>query len=345
MKSDAAFGEILLRLSPPGRERLLQSPRLAASFGGAEANVAVSLVRFGHPVRFISLVPDNPLGESAVAELKKHGLETAFVSRGGRRLGIYFAEAGSDQRPSRVTYDRTHSALAEARTGEFEWDRLLAGVDAFHLTGVTPALSATAAEICRDALRAARSKGLSVSLDLNFRSKLWDYGRPAPEVMPGLVELADLVLANEEDIQKSLGLGETGLADSGADGAPDFRRYRDLAAELRARFPNVSRVAITLRRSLSAEHNLWSAVLAADRSFIVSKTYELRNIVDRIGSGDAFAAGLLHGLESLPTEEAALEFAVAASCLKHSIPGDFNLVSEEEVLRLAGGESRGRIVR
>jgi 2-dehydro-3-deoxygluconokinase len=345
MKSYAALGEILLRLSPPGRERLLQSPRLAASFGGAEANVAVSLARFGHPVRFISLVPDNPLGESAVAELRKHGLDTAFVKRGGRRLGIYFAEAGSDQRPSRVTYDRSHSALAEARTGEFDWDRVLTGVDAFHLTGITPALSTTAAELCGEALRAARSRGLSVSLDLNFRAKLWGYGRTAPEVMPGLVEQADLVLANEEDIQKSLGLGEPGSADSGADRASDLRWYQDLATELRARFPNVSRVAITLRRSVSAEHNLWSAVLATERSFIVSKTYELTNIVDRIGSGDAFAAGLLHGLEAWPTEEAALEFAVAASCLKHSIPGDFNLVSEEEVLRLAEGGSGGRIER
>ena len=345
MKTYAAFGEIMLRLSPPGRERLFQSSRLESGFGGAESNVCVSLARFGHPVRFISLVPANPLGESAAAALCAQGVDTRFIGRQGRRLGIYFAEPGSNQRPSRVVYDRQGSAVADGAPGDIDWARAFSGVDAFHITGITPALSASAADLTLEAVRTAKSLKLSVSIDLNYRSKLWGYGRKAPEVMGELAQYADLILANEEDIEKALGLNASG-GSTRNEGAPlDLRRYEALAALVMSRFPNVTRVAITLRESLSADHNCWSAALGTSDRFLVSRKYDIPNIVDRIGSGDAFAAGLLHGLDVLGSDQEALEFAAAASCLKHSIPGDFNLVSEKEVFDLLGGDASGRIQR
>ncbi len=345
MKSFAAFGEIMLRLSPPERERLFQTSRLSAGFGGAEANACVSLARFGHPVRFISLIPSNPVGDAAMAALAAHGVDTRFVARKGRRLGIYFAEAGSNQRPSRVIYDRQGSAVAEASPGDIDWTRALSGVEGFHITGISPALSASAAALALEAVRLARNMKLFVSVDLNYRSKLWSYGKPAPEVMCELVQFADLITANEEDIERALGLNvEEGL-EPGGRGPLDLRKYERLAAEVMTRFPNVTRVAITLRESLSADHNRWSAALATGDKFFISKKYDIPNIVDRIGSGDAFAAGLLHGLDVFDSEERALEFAAAASCLKHTVPGDFNLVSEKEVLDLLGGDASGRIQR
>ncbi len=345
MKTYAAFGEIMLRLSPPGRERLFQSPRLEGGFGGAEANVCVSLARFGHPVRFISLVPANPVGEAAAAALAARGVDTRFIGRKGRRLGIYFAEAGSNQRPSRVVYDRQGSAIAEGAPGDIDWAAVFSGVDAFHITGITPALSASAADLALEAVRTAKSLKVSVSIDLNYRSKLWGYGRKAPDVMGELVKFADLVVANEEDIEEALGLNVGGEA-ARDDGAPlDLRKYEKLAALVMSRFANVTRVAITLRESLSADHNCWSAALGTSDRFLVSRRYNIPNVVDRIGSGDAFAAGLLHGLDVLGSDQEALEFAAAASCLKHSVPGDFNLVSEKEVFDLLGGDASGRIQR
>jgi 2-dehydro-3-deoxygluconokinase len=344
MKTYAAFGEIMLRLSPPGHERLFQSPRLEARFGGAEANVAVSLARFGHPVRFVSFVPPHPIGDAAVSSLAAQGVETSFVGRRGERLGVYYAETGSNQRPSRVVYDRQGSSLAEASPGDVDWGQALSGVDGLHLTGITPALSASAAGLALEAARTARSLDLSVSLDLNFRSKLWAYGKPAPEVMTELVKFADLVLANEEDIQKALGLGVEAAPEPGT-GPLDLKDYERLAARVMSRFSNVTRVAITMRESLSADHNRWSAALGTGDGFLVSRRYDIPDVVDRIGTGDAFAAGLLHGLEAFDSDQAALEFAAAASCLKHSIPGDFNLVGEKEVLDLIGGDASGRIQR
>lgn len=342
MKTFAAFGEIMLRLTPAGRERLFQSPVLGATFGGAEANVAVSLARFGHPARFVSVVPANPVGEAALVELKKHGVNTDFVKRQGKRLGIYYAEPGATQRPSLVVYDREHSALAEAKSGDLDWDRIMDGVDWFHTTGITPAISASAADLVLEAVRAAKARGLTVSLDLNFRAKLWRYGKSAPEVMGELLKFADLAMANEEDIQRSLGL----KADAEAAGRTlDIGLYEKLAAQVMSRFPNVSRVAITLRESLGADHNRWSAVLGTRQGFHVSEKYDILPVVDRIGSGDAFAAGLLHGLDVLGSDKEALELATAASCLKHSIPGDFNLVDEAEVKALLGGDASGRIRR
>jgi 2-dehydro-3-deoxygluconokinase len=342
MKTFAVFGEIMLRLSPSGRERLFQSSVLDARFGGAEANVAVSLARFGHGARFLSVVPANPIGDAALSELGKHGVNTDFVVRQGKRLGIYFAEPGAAQRPSIVVYDREHSALAEAKVGDLDWNRVMDGVDGFHITGITPAISASAADLAMEAVRAAKARGLSVSLDLNFRAKLWRYGRSAPEVMGELMTFADLAVANEDDIQKSLGFKADAEA---AEGALDVGLYERLAARVMSRFPNVSCVAVTLRESLGADHNRWSAVLGTRQGFFVSKKYDILPVVDRIGSGDAFAAGLLHGLDVLGSDKEALEFAAAASCLKHSIPGDFNLVREAEVKSLLGGDSLGRIQR
>ncbi len=342
MKKVATFGEIMLRLSPPGMERLFQSSVLSARFGGGEANVAVSLAFFGHEVRYISVIPANDIGEAAVQELKKYGVKTDFIVRQGKRLGIYFAETGANQRPSKVIYDRDRSAIAEAKLGDIDWDKSLAGVDWLHTTGITPAISASAAELTKQALEKAKEKGITISIDFNYRGKLWKYGKSAPEVMPELVRLADVGIGNEEDCQKSLGI----KADIDvASGKLDLGAYEKLTAEVMAAFPNLSRVAITLRESHSADYNTWSACLRNKQGFLIARKYEITDIVDRVGGGDAFAAGLIHGLDVFADDSAALEFAVAASCLKHSIPGDFNLVTEKEVLALVRGEQSGRIQR
>ncbi len=336
------FGEIMLRLSPPGREFLFQSPRLEASFGGGEANVAVSLALLGHDVRYVSAIPKNDVGEAALRELRKWGVGTQFVRRRGRRLGIYFAETGANQRASKVVYDRDASGMAEAKPGDFDWPGILAGSAWFHVTGITPALSATAADLTLESVRAARAANVRVSVDLNYRAKLWKYGKSAPEVMPEVVKCADLVIGNEEDCQKALGIGTTAGVAAGKLAAKDYER---LTAEVMNAFPNLSRAAVTLRESHGASHNGWSAVMRTRAGFLAGPSYDIRDIVDRIGSGDAFAAGLIHGLATLPTDGEALAFAVAASCLKHSIPGDFNLATEKDILALMAGDASGRVRR
>jgi 2-dehydro-3-deoxygluconokinase len=342
VKRIAAFGELLLRLSPPGREKLFQSSSFTARFGGAEANVAVSLALFGHASRYISVIPDNDIGDAAVAELRKYGVETESIVRRGKRLGLYFAEPGANQRPSRVLYDREHSALAESRPGDIDWDRALEGVDWLHTTGVTPAISQSAAELTLEAVRKAKEKGVGVSLDFNFRGKLWKYGKTAPEIMGEIVKFANIGMGNEEDCQKSLGL-ESGVSPGG--GGLDIAAYEKLTADVLERFPGLSKVALTLRGSHSADHNTWTAVLRNRQKFIRGQRHEIFSIVDRIGSGDAFAAGLIHGSDLYSDDERSLEFAIASSCLKHSIPGDFNLVSEGDVLALLQGDKSGRIKR
>lgn len=342
MANVATFGEIMLRLSPPGKELLFQTPRLEAVFGGAEANVAVSLAVLGHRSRWISVVPSNPVGEAAVRELRRYGVDTDFVVRGGRRLGIYFAEPGANERASLVVYDREGSGLAEARPDDIDWQAALAGMDAFHLTGITPALSASAAELAFEAVQAARAKKMAVSIDLNYRSKLWKYGRPAQGVMREIVTYADLVIGNEEDCQMALGIGAP--VDAAA-GRLDPKAYEGLTAEVMAEFPNLSRVAVTLRESFSADWNRWSAVLRNRSEFLAGPSHDIRAIVDRIGTGDAFAAGLIHGLATFKTDAEALEFAVAASALKHAIPGDLNLAGEKDILALVRGDRSGRVRR
>jgi 2-dehydro-3-deoxygluconokinase len=342
MANIATFGEIMLRLSPPGKELLLQSPRLEATFGGAEANVAVSLAILGHRSRWISVVPANPVGEAALRELRRYGVDVGAVIRAGRRLGIYFAETGANERPSQVVYDRDGSGIAEAKPGDIDWAAALEGQDRLHVSGITPALSALAAALTLEAVETARAKGLGVSLDLNYRAKLWRYGRPAPEVMRGLAARADTLIGNEEDCQKALGIGP---AVDAAAGKLDLAAYERLTGEVMSAFPNLERVAITLRESASADWNRWSAVLRSGSGFVAGPAYEIREIVDRIGTGDAFAAGLIHGLAGFKTDAEALDFAVAAGALKHSIPGDWNLSTEKDIRALAMGDRSGRVRR
>lgn len=342
MANIATFGEIMLKLSPPGKELLFQSPRLEAVFGGGEANVAVSLAILGHRSRWISVVPPNPVGEAAVRELRRFGVDTGFVVRGGRRLGIYFAETGADVRASQVIYDREGSGIAEAKTGDIDWEAAFAGMDWFHVSGITPALSASAAELTLEAVAAARANKMTVSVDLNYRAKLWKYGRPAPDVMRQVVGFADLLVGNEEDCQKALGIGPPAGVSGGR---LDPMAYEELTAKVMSEFPKLARVAVTLRESFSADWNRWAAVLRNRTEFLSGPSFDIRAIVDRIGTGDAFAAGLIHGLTSFKTDAEALDFAVAASALKHSIPGDFNLATEEDILALVRGDRSGRVRR
>jgi len=336
------FGEIMLRLNAPGFERLFQSPLLEATFGGSEANVAVSLAQFGVDSRFVSAVPANAIGDACVAELRRFGVDTSAVRRQGDRLGVYFLENGANQRASKVTYDRGASAIALAKPNDFAWDDIFADADWFHISGVTPAISAQAAEIAIAAAGAARAKGLTVSCDYNYRKNLWRYGKAAPEVMRNLVALASVGIANEEDCQKALGIEVDVDVTSGKLAE---EKYRVLATRVLEAFPNLERQAITLRQSHSANRNGWSAVLATRSGFIRSKSYEIDDIVDRVGAGDAFAAGLIYGLRTFKDDQRALEFATAASCLKHSIPGDFNRVTLAEVEALMQGEASGRVQR
>jgi 2-dehydro-3-deoxygluconokinase len=342
MSRVVTFGEIMLRLKPPARERLFQSPMLEATFGGGEANVAVSLANYGVPVSFVSAVPANPLGDAAIAELRRFGVDTSQVQRRGERLGLYFLEAGANQRPSKVTYDRAYSSLATAGPGDFDWDRILAGAEWFHITGITPALSASAAELSLEAVRQARAKGIQVSCDYNYRKNLWRYGREAPEVMRELVRHITVGIANEEDCQRSLGIE---LDVDVHAGELDPERYRALAERMLEVFPNLEKQAITLRESRSADHNGWGACLYNGRDLNDSRRYEIKDIVDRVGGGDSFGGGLIYGLLTYGDDRRALEFAAAASCLKHSIPGDLNRVSVGEVEALMGGEESGRVQR
>jgi len=342
MKKYITFGEIMLRLKPPNWERFFQSPLLEATFGGGEANVAVGLARFGLKVAYVSVIPDNLIGDAFIGELRRQGVDTSLIVRKGNRLGIYFLEAGANQRPSVVIYDRSHSAIAEASPGDINWDKVFDGVSWFHISGITPAISLSASELSLEAVKKAREKGITISCDLNFRKKLWKYGKSAPEVMTELVKYADIIIGNEEDCQKSLGVKVDIDVESGR---LQTEKYRELTDRVLNLYPNIKKIAITLRESHSANQNGWSAVLNNREEFLVSKKYEIHNIVDRVGGGDTFTAGLIYGINNLPNDRESLEFAVAASCLKHSIPGDLPLLSLEEVTNLAGGASSGRVQR
>ena len=342
MSRVVTFGEIMLRLKSPAFERLFQSAMLEATFGGAEANVAVSLANYGIPATFVSAVPSNNIGDGAIAELRKFGVDTSAAIRKGERLGVYFLESGANQRASKVTYDRTGSAIANAKPGDFDWDRILDGADWFHISGVTPAISACAADLALEAVQAARAKGVTVSCDYNYRKNLWKYGKKAPEVMREIVKHVHVGIANEEDCQKALGI-EIGV--DVHSGALEEEKYRALAQRVLDEFPNLEKQVITLRESHSADENGWSAVLHNRKAFLHSKRYEITDIVDRVGAGDSFAGGLIYGLLSYADDAKALEFATAASCLKHSIMGDFNRVSVSEVEALVKGDASGRVQR
>ena len=345
------FGELMLRLKSPGFERLLQSPLLEATFGGAEANVAVSLAQFGLPVSFVTALPSNPLGDAAISEVRKFGVDTSFIKRAGDRIGIYFLETGSNQRASKVTYDRAGSSIAAAKPGDFDWEAILKGASWFHISGVTPAISASAAGLSLEALKAARSKGITVSCDYNYRKNLWRYGKKAPDVMREIVSYASIGIANEEDCQKALGIeiDGSGKREGGSvkrEGETlDIERYSLLAEKVLNEFSNLEKQVITLRESHSADHNGWSAILHNRKKSLTSRKYDITNIVDRVGAGDSFAAGFIYGSITYRDDQRALEFAAAASCLKHSILGDFNRVDVAEVESLVKGEGSGRVLR
>ena len=336
------FGEIMLRLSPPGFERLLQSPSLVATFGGGEANVAVSIAQFGLESWYVTRLPRNPIGDAAIRALRAEGVHTGAIARGGDRVGIYFAESGASQRASVVVYDRARSAISEMTPGTIDWKSIFTGASWFHVTGITPALGANAVACTTEALAAARQAGARVSVDLNFRKKLWTESA-AQAVMRPVMKSVDVVIANEEDIQSVLGFSVEGTDVIG--GHLDVDAYRAVAERI-TRELGPSMVAITLRESISASDNGWSAVLwdGTAGQFHQSPRYDLR-LVDRIGGGDSFAAGLIYGLVTGRSSADSLRFAVAASALKHSIPGDFNRVTVEEVDRLAAGDASGRVQR
>jgi 2-dehydro-3-deoxygluconokinase len=342
MKKSVTFGEIMLRLSPPGFERFFQSPVLGATFGGGEANVAVSLAHFGLDSYFVTRLPTHAIGDAAVRAVRAEGVSTAFIQRGGDRVGIYFAEAGASQRASTVVYDRAHSAIAEMPPGAVDWPKVFEGAAWFHVTGITPALGPSAAACTREAVEAARAAGARVSVDLNYRKKLWTEAQAQATMRP-IMPCVDVVVANEEDIQSVLGLHvpDTDVTS----GQLNLAGYRQVAERLTTEF-GPPLVAITLRESLSASDNGWSAALwdAKANAFHHSQRYAVR-LVDRIGGGDSFAAGLIYGLVSGRAPEAALRFAVAASALKQTIPGDFNRVSVAEVDALAKGDASGRVQR
>jgi len=342
MKKYITFGEIMLRLKSPNLERFFQSPLLEATFGGGEANVAVGLAQFGLNVAYVSVIPNNSIGDACLGELRRQGVDTSSIVRKGDRLGIYFLETGANQRPSKVVYDRSHSAIAEAKLDSISWDKVFGGASWFHISGITPAISLSASELSLEAVKKARGKGITVSCDLNYRGKLWKYGKSAPEVMGELVKYADIVIGNEEDCQKSLGVKVNIDVESGE---LQIEKYKELTDKILKLYPNIKKIAITLRESHSANYNGWSAVLNNREEFLISKKYEIHNIVDRVGAGDTFAAGLIYGLNNLSNDKEALEFAVAASCLMHSIPGDLPLLSVEEVKSLAVGAGSGRVQR
>ena len=338
------FGEIMLRLAPPGFQRFTQARSLEATYGGGEANVAVSLANYGEEVDFVCCLPKNDLGDACVNTLRGLGVGTGFIARGGERIGIYFLETGAAQRASKVIYDRANSSFATLQPGSIDWKAAFAGADWFHWTGITPAVSQGAAEVCREAIVAAREMGVTVSTDLNFRANLWKWGKSAGDVMSDLVGMCDVALGNEEDAEKVFGI-QAPESDV-TSGKVDASHYLYVCEKLAERFPSLKTISITLRGSLSASHNTWSGVLWRNGEFFSAPTYDIIPIIDRVGGGDSFMGGLIYGLRKYPADpQEALNFATAAACIKHSIPGDFNAVSVAEVEALMAGDASGRVSR
>jgi len=340
MKRVITFGEIMLRLAPPGYERFVQCTSYGATYGGGEANVAVSLANFGLNAAFVTKLPKHEIGQAGVNALRKYGVDTSLIARGGDRVGIYFLEKGASQRPSKVVYDRANAAIALASESDFDWDNIFANADWFHFTGITPALSDSAAALCESACKAAKAKGIPISCDLNYRKNLWSREK-AGQVMAKLCEYVDVCIANEEDAKDVFGIEAENTDIHG--GKLNHAGYESVAKQLTERF-GFSKVAITLRTSISASENNWAAMLYVDRKAYYSKEYNMK-IVDRVGGGDSFGAGLIYSTLSDKSAQDTLEFAVAASCLKHSIEGDMNLVSVDEVEKLSGGDGSGRVQR
>ena len=340
MSKVVTMGEIMLRLSTPNNEKFIQADEFDINYGGGEANVAVSLANYGHEAEFVTAVPANPIGECAVAALRKYGVETKNIVRCGDRLGIYFLETGASMRASNVVYDRANSSIATATADKFDFDKIFDGADWFHFTGITPAVSDVAAEVTEAALKAAKAKGVTVSCDLNFRKKLWS-SEKAQKVMTNLMQYVDVCIGNEEDAELCLGFKPDADVEAGH---TDAEGYKGIFQQMMKEF-GFKYVVSTLRESFSATHNGWKAMIYNGEEFYTSKRYDIDPIIDRVGGGDSFSGGIIHGLMTKPNQGEALEFAVAASALKHTINGDFNLVSVEEVEALAGGDASGRVQR
>ena len=336
----------MLRLSTPGYQRFIQSDNLNATFGGGEANVAVSLANYGLNAEFVTRLPKNDIADWCISDLRKYNVGTQNIIRGGERVGIYFLETGAVARPSKVVYDRANSSIADIQPGMINWKEVLKDADWFHWTGITPALSQGAADACLEAIRTANELGVTVSTDLNYRKNLWKYGKKASEVMPDLVAGCDIILGNEEDAEKVFGIKPEGFDVAHTGGDVDAAEFESVCTQMMAKFPRAKKVIITLRGSINANHNTWGGVLFADGKLYESKRYDITHIVDRVGGGDSFMGGLIYGLLTFTgDDQRALEFAVAASCLKHTIYGDFNLVSVPEVESLMGGDGSGRVQR
>ena len=336
------FGEIMLRLKSIQNERLFQSPLLEATFGGGEANVAVALSHLGLDTEFVTLLPKNTIGDSCKNTLRYHNVGTNFIKQTSNRLGIYFIEAGANQRPSKVVYDRADSAISKIDDDQLDWDNIFSDAAWFHVSGITPAISEGAALQAILAMKKAKKNNVTISCDLNFRKKLWKYGKSAQDIMPILARYADVLIGNEEDFQKSLGYEN----DSNVEGGElDKSSYLKMCEKIFNDYPNVKKIGITLRESFSANHNDWSALLATRDSAYFSKKYSIKDIVDRVGAGDSFSAGLIFGLSQNYSVQESLDYAVALSCLKHSIVGDFSLTTKDELIQLVNGNCTGRVQR
>jgi 2-dehydro-3-deoxygluconokinase len=343
-KKVVTFGEIMLRLATPGYLRFSQSNELTATFGGGEANVAVSLANYGISVDFVTRLPKNDIGRACMMDLRKHGVGTGKIVWGGERLGIYFLETGAVSRGSKVVYDRAHSSVSEIEAGMIDWEKVFEGATWFHWTGITPAISQNAADVCLEAIKNANELGVTVSCDLNYRKNLWKYGKTANEVMPELVAGTDVVLGNEEDAEKVLGIKPEGVDVTG--GHVEGAAYESVSKQIMERFPRCKKVITTLRGSVNANHNSWSGVLWDGKKLYEAPTYQITHIVDRVGGGDSFMGGLIYGLLTYEgDDQKALNFAVAASCLKHTVYGDFNQVTVDEVEKLMSGDASGRVAR
>ena len=343
-KKVVAFGEIMLRLSTPDYLRFSQSNTLNATFGGGEANVAVSLANFGIPVDYVTRLPKNDIGQACLMDLRKYGVGVENIVWGGDRLGIYFLETGAVSRGSKVVYDRAHSAVSEIKPGMIDWDKVFENTGWFHWTGITPAISQSAADVCLEAIKKANELGVTVSCDLNFRKNLWKYGKKAGEIMPELVAGTDIILGNEEDAEMVLGIKPEGINVTG--GHVEAAAYESVSKQIMTKFPRCKKVITTLRGSVNANHNSWAGVLWDGQKLFESPTYQITHIVDRVGGGDSFMGGLIYGLLTYKNDDQkALNFAVAASCLKHTIFGDYNQVTVDEVEKLMGGDASGRVAR
>lgn len=339
------FGEIMLRLATPDYLRFNQATAYSATFGGGEANVAVSLANYGMKTEFVTRLPHNDIARACLMDLRRYGVGTDHIVFGGDRIGIYFLETGAVARPSKVIYDRAHSAIAEIQPGMIDWETVFGDARWFHWTGITPAISQGAADVCLEAVKAANRLGITVSCDLNFRKNLWKYGKSASEVMPELVAGSDVILGNEEDCEKVFGIKPEGFDAANTGGDVDESKFESVCKQMMSRFPKARKVIITLRGAVNANHNTWGGVLFSKGRLYQSRRYDITHIVDRVGGGDSFMGGLIYGLLSYSDDQKALDFATAASCLKHTIYGDFNQVTVEEVEKLMNGDASGRVVR